>query len=101
MFSRGVAVAACVALCAIGQSNFATLRGTIQDSSTAAVQAASITMRSKETGAVRTVRSNEHGMYEAVSLSPGAYIVETNATGFGPSARDVRLEVGQNMTLDV
>jgi len=69
MFSRSLALAGCAALCAIGQSNFATLRGTIQDSSTAAVHGANVTIRAKETGAVRTVRSNEHGLYEAVSLS--------------------------------
>src|SRR5512132_4140954 len=101
MLSRSLALAACAALCAIGQSNFATLRGTIQDSSNSAVQGARITIRAKETGAVRTVLSNEHGLYEAVSLLPGAYVVETTATGFEPSAREVRLEVGQNMTLDV
>src|SRR4051794_21431887 len=101
MFSRSLALAGCAALCAIGQSNFATLRGTIQDSSTAAVHGANVTIRAKETGAVRAVRSNEHGLYEAVSLLPGAYVVETIATGFEPSAREVRLEVGQSMTLDV
>ena len=67
--------------------------GTVQDSSTAAVQSADIMIRAKETGAVRTVRSNARGLYEVVSLLPGAYIVETIATGFEASAREVRLEV--------
>src|SRR4051794_19157486 len=101
MLSRILGLAAGIALLAVAQSNFATLRGTIQDSSHSAVQGAQLVIRAKDTGAVRTVASNEHGLYEAASLLPGAYVLETTATGFEPSLREVRLEVGQNMTADV
>ena len=56
--------------------------GTITDSSGAAVGGASVTVRSADTGSVRTVTSNEFGIYTVPLLPPGRYSVSVTAPGF-------------------
>ena len=86
-------------LCA--QSNFATLSGRILDPSQAPVVAAKATVRAKATGAVRTASTNDDGLFDLPNLLPGEYSVEIGAAGFAPQTRDVTLEVGQHMALDL
>jgi hypothetical protein len=92
-------VAVCAALCA--QSNFATLSGRIQDPSQAPVSGAHITVTAKATGAVRLAVTNGEGLFELPNLLPGGYSVRVSAPGFAEQTRDVLLEVGQHMALDL
>jgi hypothetical protein len=94
-----VIVIACATLCA--QSNFATLSGRIQDPSQAPVSGAHISATAKATDAVRQAVTNGEGLFEFPNLLPGSYSVQFVAPGFADQTRDVLLEVGQNMALDI
>jgi hypothetical protein len=98
---RSIAPALLVCVCAFGQSNFATISGRVEDPSHAPVEGARITVRAKDTGAVRLLNSKPYGLFEVVNLVPGDYSVDVEAPGFAIISRQVRLEVGQNMGLDL
>lgn len=83
------------------QSNFATIEGRIEDSSHRAISGARVQVRAAATGAVRSSVTNEAGLYEFASLTPARYSVEAGAPGFAPLTREITVEVGQHMTLDL
>ena len=86
-------------LCA--QSNLARVSGAISDPSSKAISGASIRVKSSETGAVRSTVTDTAGLFEVPGLTPGEYTIEIQATGFAPASKTERLEVGQNMRLDL
>ena len=57
--------------------------------------------RSADTGAVRTAATGLTGRFEIPGLTPGEYTIEVQASGFAITRHAVRLEVGQNMRLDL
>jgi hypothetical protein len=83
------------------QSNFATISGRITDPSEAVVSGARIDIRSKATSAERTAATNAEGLFEVANLLPGAYSIDVHATGFQTLQREVTVEVGQHMGLDL
>src|SRR6202049_384923 len=86
---------------ALAQSNFATLSGSVADLQGRPMREARVEVRAEGTGAVRRVPLNVEGLFEVPGLAPGDYTVEVQATGFAPLSRRVRLEVGQQMRLDL
>src|SRR4051812_17770636 len=90
-----------VSLCAVAQSNFATIDGRVEDSSHASVSGVRVEVRAKNTGAVRTAATNAGGFFEIASLPPAQYTVEAIASGFAAISREITIEVGQHMTLDL
>src|SRR5881394_1310266 len=90
-----------LSLCLAAQSNFATLEGRIEDASHRSVSGARVEVRAKATGAVRVTVTNESGLFEAASLPPAQYTVEASAPGFSRLVREITVEVGQHMTLDL
>jgi hypothetical protein len=50
---------------------------------------------------MRRVALNNDGLFEVPGLAPGDYTVEVKAPGFAPLTRRVRLEIGQQMRLDL
>jgi len=58
-----------------------TLRGSVVDSSGAAIGSATVVARSQATGIERTTRTDETGNYEFFALPVGAYQVEVRAQG--------------------
>ncbi|HET9183573.1 MAG TPA: carboxypeptidase regulatory-like domain-containing protein [Candidatus Angelobacter sp.] len=81
---------------AFGQ-NTASIKGTVTDSSGAAVVGANITVKNADLGFVRTTQSNAAGDYEVPALKPGRYSVEVQMKGFQPQqAKNVILEVSKN-----
>lgn len=81
------------------------LQGTIMDKSSAVIgNKAEITLTSKETGAVRTTKTNDSGEYRFDGLTAGIYTVKASASGFS-SAETKNLEIligrtsTQNFTL--
>lgn len=83
------------------QSNFATLSGRVDDASQAPISAARITVRAHATDALRTADTQGDGLFDVPNLQPGAYSVRVEKTGFAPLTREVVLEVGQKMDLDL
>ena len=74
------------------QSGFASLSGTISDTSDAILPGVTITATNIATGVVGTTTSNKSGAYVFPSLLPGNYKVLAELTGFQPhSYKDVKL----------
>ena len=85
----------------LAQSNFATIDGRIEDASRAPVSGVKIEVRARNTGAARPAVTNASGLFEVASLSPAQYTVNAAAPGFTAISREITLEVGQHMTLDL
>src|SRR6185503_14478014 len=83
------------------QVNFGTISGTVEDPSHSPVGSAKVTVQAKDTSAARTYATNPEGFFEAVNLAPGSYTVQVEASGFSALTREVTIEVGQRMGLDL
>ena len=102
--SRTILFAACllfIQVNCLGQSNYASLSGTIFDPHRQAIPGASIQLVSVSTHAVRQVTSNEQGTYQITALLPEEYKLSVQAPGFLPANQIVHIEVGQQTTCDV
>ncbi len=64
------------------QSTYATVSGTVADSTGAVLPGVSLTATNNGTGVVTTVITNEAGAYNFPSLLPGAYTVSAELPGF-------------------
>src|SRR5919199_3483035 len=84
-----------------GQSNYASLSGTVYDPQRQAVPGATVQLTSVSTRASRQVSTNGEGLFQLSGLLPGEYTLEVQAEGFSTLTRTVTLEVGQPMTLDI
>src|ERR1043165_1444197 len=104
ILSRGMLLTVCflfIQLVALGQSNYASLSGTVLDPQRRAIAGATVQLVSTSTRAVRQVTSNEQGLYQMTALLPEEYQLNVQAAGFSASTQTVHLEVGQQMTCDV
>ena len=99
--ASGILAAFFLALPLLAQTNLAVLRGTIRDPQSRTVQGVTIRLTAAETGAHRTTLSDGSGWFEVSGLAPGEYKVEISAPGFTLSSTSVKLEVGQQMSLDL
>ncbi|HEX8186240.1 MAG TPA: carboxypeptidase regulatory-like domain-containing protein, partial [Blastocatellia bacterium] len=86
---------------AFGQSNYAVLSGTVSDPQQRALPDASVQLTSVSTHAVRHAISNEQGIFQIPGLLPGDYEIKVEASGFAPYSQTLRLEVGQQVALDI
>src|SRR5437867_3364210 len=91
---------------AFGQSTYATVSGTIEDSSHALLPGVGVTATNNATGVVTSVISNESGAYNVTGLLTGTYTVKAELPGFQTkSFTDVQLgnaaQVRLNFTLQV
>ena len=85
-----------------GQAVGATLSGVVTDSSGAQVPNATVSIRNVATGDVRTVSSNDSGLYSAPNLLPGSYEVAVEAKGFGTvTQKGLILTVGAQQVMNV
>jgi hypothetical protein len=83
------------------QEDSATLKGTVTDSSGAAVPGATVTATNKDTSVDHTVVSNGAGEYTIPSLQPGNYIVTVTKAGFSTSKETgVVLQVAEIATIN-
>jgi Carboxypeptidase regulatory-like domain/TonB dependent receptor len=86
---------------ALAQStNTGTVGGLVTDASGAYVAHANITLTDKSTGGARTTETNDGGRYTIVNLVPGIYEVKVNKQGFAQTKSQVKVEVGQSLTLN-
>jgi len=86
---------------AAAQTTTATLSGTVTDSSGASITGTEIQVRNNETGATRTVKTDDSGRYTAPGLAPGDYEAEASKLGFSSELRKgIVLTVGSQSVLD-
>ena len=84
---------------AFGQN--ATVVGTVTDPSGAVVAGVTITITNAETGAIKTIETNDTGQYVAPDLPIGHYSIKASANGFKISEKkDVTLTVGDRLRID-
>jgi hypothetical protein len=90
-----------ISIHAHGQSNYAGLSGTVFDPEQRVIPGAAVELKSAGTQSVRNVSSDEQGIFQVSGLLPGDYELTVRAAGFASSVQTLRLEVGQELTLDV
>ena len=90
-----------ISVAGFAQTN-AELSGVVTDESGAVVPKAQITVTNTDTGADRSVTSDDKGRYVAPQLPPGSYQVSVNAPGFESLIRKgITLTVGQGAVLNL
>ncbi len=79
----------------------ASISGVVRDPSDAVVPRATVVISSESRGTLRTLETNDAGLFNAPALIPGpGYRVAVKAAGFsGYEAKDITLQVGQNLDL--
>jgi hypothetical protein len=93
-----------VVLIGFSASTFAqqtTIVGTVTDPSGAAVANVAVTVTNVDTGATRTIPTNESGAYVAVDLQVGHYVIKAEAKGFKVAEqKDIVLTIGARIRVD-
>jgi hypothetical protein len=85
---------------AFGQSTFATVTGTVEDSSGGVLPGTTITVTNQQTGLQRTSVTGERGAYRITELPPGRYTVRAELAGFATQEqRELQLALGAAATL--
>src|SRR5206468_1681935 len=84
-----------------GQSNYAMVTGTVRDSQSLPVARATVQFKALSTGAIRTVNTNDTGLFSAAALPPDDYELTTEAAGFAAVTQSLRLEVGEKLAIDI
>ena len=85
-----------------GQSYTASVRGTVTDSTKAAVPSASVVLTETSRNLKHTTSTDATGRYTLTALPPGTYVLSVEASGFRPFNQPAfQLEVQQQATLDV
>src|SRR6266404_74952 len=78
------------------------IEGTVTDSTGAVVANASLTVTNLETGTVRTVTSDESGVYRVPLLPLGSYRIVVEAPNFKQLVREgITLSAGQTVTVGI
>jgi hypothetical protein len=97
-----VAIAAAVSPAAVfAQQTESRITGRVLDDSKGAMPGVTVTVTSKQTGAVRTSVTGEDGSYVVTNLGPGSYLVLFELSGFANQTRETVLGLGQFDTIDV
>src|SRR4051812_3642410 len=85
-------------LSAQAQATTGVIRGTVTDSGGAPISGAIVTLRNRETNAVRSLNTNASGVYVATLLRVGLYDIGARALGFREARRDsVGLRLGETV----
>jgi hypothetical protein len=90
-----------LSLLSFAQGNYSVLGGTVLDPQGRPLARAEVQITSSSTRAERRVNSNEQGIFQVPALPPGDYELIVQATGFAALTRNLRLEVGQQLSLDL
>lgn len=82
-------------------SGSAAIEGSVKDQNGAVVQGATVTIKNKETGLIRTLTTNSNGSFSASVLPVGTYLVTTRSNGFADSSVTLRLSVGESTPAEI
>src|SRR2546428_9303703 len=103
-FTRSLLVAclsALIASPALAQSTFATLTGTVTDSSGAVLPGVTITVTNTRTQSTRTVVTDNVGNYLLANMDAGEYRIVTTLASFGEQTRTTELLARQTVRVDL
>jgi hypothetical protein len=93
---------AVVAILLFGQSESASLTGTLTDPSGAVIKDVRLAARNEATGVTTEAVTNEEGLFSFPVLRPGVYTLSANAPGFKQLQRTgITLQVNQAARLDL
>lgn len=84
-----------------GQVGTGTIRGTVADSTRAAVPDARVTVRNTDTNVRWTASSSSAGIFAVTALPPGAYSVTVEQPGFKRWTGNLTLQTGETAVVDV
>jgi carboxypeptidase family protein/TonB-dependent receptor-like protein len=85
-----------------GQTDQATLRGTITDSSGALMPKVQVTLTNLNTGVSRTTATTESGSYEIPYLNPGTYKLVAESSGFKTfAANEIQISARETRRFDL
>ena len=86
---------------ALAQAPTGVISGTVTDQSGAVIASATVTVTEKATGTIRTVTTNNEGLYSAPALLAGEYEVRSEAPGFRSLIRRAIVTAGNTVTVDM
>jgi hypothetical protein len=86
---------------ALGQSNYASVNGTIVDPHQKPVAGASVQLTSDTIRVSRNAVTREDGSFQLTGLLPGGYKLTIQASGFAEVSQNLTLEVSQQLTLNI
>lgn len=85
----------------LAQLDSAAINGTVRDQTGAVVPNATIEIRNRDTGLVRTTATNSSGTYALSQIPPGVYTLKAMMQGFSASSREnVTLSLSQSAVFD-
>jgi hypothetical protein len=91
-----------VPLIARAQATTGTISGTVTDQSKSVLPGVTVLVRNTETGATRTLVTDERGGFRALNLTPGIYSVTAELPGFTSARREnLTLEIGRDVPADL
>ena len=86
----------------LAQVTTATISGTTSDETGAVLPGVTLTVTNVDTGATRTVLTNDQGIYHAPQLPAGSYEIQAELPGFQTTVRSgVTLTVGREFIVDI
>jgi hypothetical protein len=78
------------------------IRGTVYDTTGAAIPNVDLTLRNDETGFERMTQATSAGQYLFAQVPPGLYRITAEFGGFSPTTiSDIRVNVGSQLTADI
>src|ERR1700704_2276645 len=87
---------------AFSQATTGTISGVVTDDTKAVLPGVSVQVTNVETGAARTLVTDERGGFRALNLAPGLYSVSAELQGFQTGKRDrVTVEIGRDVAADL
>lgn len=102
VLSISVLMFICLASIGFGQTNKATMSGTVTDSQSAIIVDADVKIKNVATGAERQIKTNSDGVYEVPLLDIGAYTVTVSKQGFQTVIREnITLQTASETRVDV
>ncbi len=97
-----IALLSLLASLALGQTERTSITGTVTDSSKAALDDASVTIRNVATNVTNKTTTNSAGLYFITSLPPGTYELTVEKSGFRQAVvRSIPLTTGLAATQDL
>ncbi len=102
-FILAVTILAVMAVCGPANAQVtASISGKVQDPTGGGLDGTTVTVKSVETGAVRTTTTDQNGNYSVLSLPLGAQEVKAEKQGFRAVLRTgISLEVGQEAVVKI